>query len=114
LIKAALSRTAPPYSVEALERLATHCTRQEDAANKVERQVDKSAAALLIAHRVGETFDAIVTGASPKGTFVRVFTPAVEGMLSHGLIPGVDVGERLRVRLARVDVERGFIDFTQV
>lgn len=114
LIKAALARTAPPYSAEALERLATHCTLQEDAANKVERQVDKSAAALLIAHRVGETFDAIVTGASSKGTFVRVVTPAVEGMLSHGLIPGIDVGERLHVRLARVDVERGFIDFTQV
>jgi VacB/RNase II family 3'-5' exoribonuclease len=113
LIKAALAGRPSPYAVETLERLAAHCTLQEDAANKVERQVDKSAAALLMAQRVGQTFDAIVTGAAPKGTFVRVFSPPVEGMLAHGLIPGVDVGDRLRVRLARVDVEKGFIDFSR-
>lgn len=113
LIKAALAGKPSPYPVEALDRLAAHCTQQEDAANKVERQVDKAAAALLMAPRVGQMFDAIVTGASPKGTFVRIFTPPVEGMLAHGVIPGVDVGDRLRVRLDGVDVDRGFIDFSR-
>ena len=102
-----------PMDPEDLERLATHCTLQEDAANKVERQVDKAAAALLMAPRIGQLFEAIVTGASPKGTFVRIFTPPVEGMLAHGVIPGVDVGDHLRVKLARVDVEKGFIDFSR-
>jgi VacB/RNase II family 3'-5' exoribonuclease len=111
LVKAALAKEPWPYSIAALERLAEHCTLQEDAANKVERQVDKSAAALLMTHRIGQEFDAIVTGASTKGTFVRVFAPPVEGMLAHGIIPGVDVGEHVRVKLTRVDVERGFIDF---
>ncbi|MEO6221688.1 MAG: RNB domain-containing ribonuclease [Vicinamibacterales bacterium] len=113
LIKAALAGKPSPYSIAALERLAIHCTLQEDAANKVERQVDKSAAALVMAPRIGQAFEAIVTGASPKGTFVRVFAPPVEGMLAHGVIAGVDVGDRLRVKLDRVDVERGFIDFSR-
>ena len=113
LVKAALAGSDEPYTIEALEQLARHCTLQEDAANKVERQVDKSAAALLMSGRVGQAFDAIVTGASPKGTFVRVFSPPVEGMLAHGVIPGVDVGDRLRVKLQKVDIERGFIDFVQ-
>lgn len=113
LVKAALARSSSPYSVEALDQLAAHCTQQEDAANKVERQVDKSAAALLMRSRIGQTFDAIVTGASPKGTFVRIFTPPVEGMLAHGELPGVDVGDRLTVTLERVDVEKGFIDFSR-
>ncbi len=113
LLKAALAKTPSPYSIEALEELAAHCTLQEDAANKVERQVDKSAAALLMASRIGQAFDAIVTGASAKGTFVRVFAPPVEGMLAHGVIDGVDVGDRIRVKLDRVDVERGFIDFSR-
>jgi exoribonuclease-2 len=113
LIKAALAQAPSPYAVEDLERLATHCTLQEDAANKVERQVDKAAAALLMAPRIGQPFDAIVTGASPKGTFVRIFAPPVEGMLAHGVIPGVDVGDHLRVKLVRVDVDRGFIDFSK-
>lgn len=112
-IKAALAGLPSPYSIDELDRLAAHCTLQEDNANKVERQVDKSAAALLIAPRVGQVFDAIVTGASPKGTFVRVFAPPVDGMLAHGEIPGVDVGDRLRVTLQRVDIDRGFIDFAR-
>jgi exoribonuclease-2 len=114
LLKAALASAPTPYAVDTLAQLAAHCTKQEDAANKVERQVDKSAAAMLMTRKVGQTFDAIVTGASPKGTFVRVFTPPVEGMLAHGVIPGVDVGDRVRVRLDRVDVDRGFIDFARV
>jgi exoribonuclease-2 len=113
LVKAALAGHAQPYSSSALERLAAHCTEQEDSANKVERQIRKSAAALVVSSRVGEKFDAIVTGASSKGTFVRVFTPPIEGMLVHGF-QGLGVGDRVRVRLARTDVDRGFIDFDRV
>jgi exoribonuclease-2 len=112
LIKASLAGRPSPYSIEELEALASHCTRQEDAANKVERQVRKSAVAMLVRSRVGEPFDAIVTGASPKGTFVRVAAPPMEGMLVHGM-HGLDVGDRVRVRLANVDVERGYIDFVR-
>jgi VacB/RNase II family 3'-5' exoribonuclease len=110
LLKAALAKHACPYGLDELERLASHCTKQEDAANKVERQVRKAAAALLVASRVGEHFDAIVTGASPKGTFVRSAAPPIEGKLVRGE-RGLDVGDRVRVRLAAVDVDRGFIDF---
>ncbi len=110
LVKAALAGSPPPYSHEELGELASHCTAQEDAANKVERQVAKSAAAMLLAGKAGQSFDGIVTGASAKGTWVRVFRPPVEGRLMRGF-EGADVGERIRVRLARTDVERGFIDF---
>ncbi len=110
LLKAALAGEPAPYSDDELAALATHCTQQEDAANKVERQVAKSAAALLLGGRVGQTFDGIVTGASEKGTWVRVFHPPVEGRVVHGA-DGADVGHRVRVRLVHTDVERGFIDF---
>ena len=112
LVKAALAGAAPPYSVADLEGLAAHCTRQEDAANKVERQVRKAAAAMVIAPRLGERFDAVVTGASGKGTWVRVLTPPVEGRLVRGEA-GLDVGDEVRVQLSRVDVDRGFIDFVR-
>jgi exoribonuclease-2 len=111
LLKAVLAGAASPYQVEALERLATHCTRQEDAANKVERQVRKSAAALVMQPRIGEVFEAIVTGASPKGTYVRALGTPIEGKLVRG--DDADVGDRLRVRLDGVDVDRGFIDFVR-
>lgn len=110
LLKVAIDKEAPPYSDEELDGLARHCTRQEDAADKVERQVRKSAAALLLSSRVGERFDAIVTGASAKGIWVRTLQPPVEGRVVRGG-EGLDVGERVRVTLARTDVERGFIDF---
>jgi len=110
LVKAALAGRQSPYAIAELEQLAAHCTRQEDAANKVERQVRKSAAALVLASRVGERFDAVVTGASAKGTFVRVTGPPVEGKLVAGA-RGLDVGDRVRVQLVSVDVERGYIDF---
>ncbi len=110
LIKAALAAAPVPYTSEELRRLALHCTVQEDNAAKVERQVRKSAAALLLGARIGERFDAIVTGASDKGTWVRIAHPAVEGKLTNGA-KGLDVGDRLRVKLLHVDVERGFIDF---
>jgi exoribonuclease-2 len=110
LLKAALAGSPPPYAGAELAQLATHCTQQEDAANKVERQVAKSAAAMLLGDKVGQEFDGIVTGASEKGTWVRVFSPPVEGRLIHGF-EGADVGHQVRVRLVHTDVERGFIDF---
>jgi VacB/RNase II family 3'-5' exoribonuclease len=110
LVKAALAGRSAPYAVPELGRLATHCTLQEDAANKVERQVRKSAAALVVASQLGQRFDAVVTGASPKGTFVRVTAPPIEGMLVGGQ-RGLDVGDRIAVKLSRVDVDKGFIDF---
>jgi len=113
LLKAALSAGAVPYLKDELVALAEHCTAQEDAANKVERQVGKSAAALLLESRIGEKFDAIVTGAADKGTWVRIFHPPVEGKLMEGF-KGVDVGDKIRVQLVRTDVDRGFIDFRKV
>lgn len=113
LLKAAIEGKALPYSKTQLDVLATHCTEEEDAANKVERQVEKSAAALLLQSRVGELFDAVVTGASDKGTWVRVLTVPVEGRLDHGF-EGLDVGNQIRVQLISVDVERGYIDFNRV
>jgi len=113
LLKAALAAQPAPYGNDDLEALAKHCTAEEDAAKKVERQVGKSAAALLLDSRIGETFDAIVTGAAAKGTWVRLLDPPVEGRLVRGFA-GVDVGHKVRVQLTRTDVEQGFIDFTRV
>jgi len=110
LLKAALAGRPAPYGTEELAELARHCTAQEDAAAKVERRVRKSAAALLLAGREGERFDAIVTGAAAKGTWVRIARPAVEGRVVRRY-EGLDVGDRVRVELLDVDVERGFIDF---
>ena len=112
LVKAALAGHPSPYSLGELDNIATQCTRQEDAANKVERQVRKSAAAMVVQSRIGNQFDAVVTGASNKGTFVRVMSPPIEGKLM-GPRPGLDVGDRLRVRLSAVNIDRGFIDFQQ-
>ena len=109
LLKAALAGSAAPYSMDDLTTLASHCTEQEDAINKVERQVSKSAAALLLESRIGEQFDALVTGAAAKGTWARLLTVPVEGKVVQGF-QGLDVGQRIRVQLASVDVERGFID----
>jgi VacB/RNase II family 3'-5' exoribonuclease len=113
LIKAALEGKPVPYSKDELDALATHCTEAEDAADKVERQVSKSAAALLLEARIGEQFDSIVTGASDKGTWVRLLNIPVEGRLTSGF-EGIDVGNRIRVQLTSVDVEKGFIDFKKV
>lgn len=112
LVKAALAGGHAPYDLDELAALATHCTDQEDAANKVERQVGKAAAALLLADRVGERFDGIVTGAAAKGTWVRIFRPPVEGKLVKGQ-KGLEVGDRVRVKLIHVDAELGFIDFAR-
>ncbi len=110
LLKAAVSGLASPYSDAALAALAQHCTRQEDAADKVERQMRKAATALVLSARVGEVFAGIVTGASSKATWVRTLDPPAEGRLVRGTA-GLDVGQRVRVRLTAVDVTRGFLDF---
>ncbi len=113
LLKAAMDQHPAPYGNEDLEALGKHCTEQENAAKKVERQVGKSAAAMLLEARIGERFDAIVTGAASKGTWARLLDPPVEGRLVHGF-EGVDVGQRVRVQLIHTDVEQGFIDFKRV
>ena len=113
LLKAALQFQPVPYSIAELDALAVHCTEAEDAVNKVERQVGKSAAALLLESRIGEQFDSIVTGASSKGTWVRLLSVPVDGMLVDGF-EGVDVGDQARVQLVSVDVEKGYIDFRKV
>jgi VacB/RNase II family 3'-5' exoribonuclease len=112
LLKAAISKEPPPYGNDELNALASHCTAQEVNAAKVERQVNKSAAALLLASRIGERFDGLVTGASEKGTWVRISHPATEGKVVRGS-QGLDVGDRVRVELVHTDVERGFVDFAR-
>jgi VacB/RNase II family 3'-5' exoribonuclease len=112
LLKAALSEASPPYSRDELSTLARQCTDQEGNAAKVERQVMKSAAALLLASRIGERFDGLVTGASGKGTWVRILHPAAEGRIVRGF-DGLDVGDRIRVELVHTDVPRGFVDFAR-
>jgi exoribonuclease-2 len=113
LLKAAVAGRSAPYGNDELKSLAKHCTEKEDAAKKVERQVIKSAAALLLEARVGETFDAIVTGASDKGTWVRLLRPPIEGRLERGR-ESLEVGHRIRVQLLRTDVNRGYVDFGRV
>jgi VacB/RNase II family 3'-5' exoribonuclease len=113
LLKAALEDQPVPYTKGELDVLAAHCTTAEDAANKVERQVEKSAAALLLESRIGEQFDAIVTGASDKGAWVRLLSLPVEGKLVQGF-NGIDVGDQMRVQLIETNVELGYIDFKKV
>jgi exoribonuclease-2 len=113
LLKAAMAGSARPYENDELAALAQHCTQEEDAAKKVERQVTKSAAAIMLESRLGEQFDAIVTGASAKGTWVRLLHPPVEGRLASGFA-GLDVGHQVRVQLVHTNVERGYIDFKRV
>jgi exoribonuclease-2 len=113
LVKAALAGQPSPYSAMELRTLAQRCVDREDAANRVERQVRKAAAAILLQPRRGERFDAIVTGASPKGTWVRVRHPVVEGRL-EGSTGGLEVGDHVRVRLVRTVPEKGFIDFERL
>lgn len=113
MVKAALAGRKPAYDEQELAEVAAHCSEQEDNADKVERRLRKSAAALLLADRIGSRFDAIVTGAKPKGTWVRVLHPPVEGRVVRGE-RGVDVGDQVRVELVSTDVENGFIDFAIV
>jgi exoribonuclease-2 len=113
LLKAALAGAPLPYTIPELTDLAKHCTAQEDAATKVERRVVKSAAALLLSGKIGQQFDAIVTGAADKGTWVRLAQLPTEGRLMHGT-EGLKVGDPVRVKLIHTDVQRGFIDFARV
>ena len=110
LVKAALGHRDAGYSDDELRTIAVHCTEREDAANKVERLTQKAAAALLLSSRIGEMFEGVVTGASDKGTWVRIRRPSVEGRLEHGR-EGLDVGDQVRVKLLHTDPRRGFIDF---
>jgi exoribonuclease-2 len=112
LLKAALARGPVPYGAADLDQIAAHCTDMEDEAHKVERLVRKAAAALLLESQIGQVFDGIVTGAGPKGTWVRIFHPPAEGRVERGS-EGLDVGDRLRVRLIHTDAARGFIDFAK-
>jgi exoribonuclease-2 len=113
LLKAAMAEGSIPYTTNELESLAKHCTENEDAAKKVERQVGKSAAAMVLESKINQRFDAIVTGASEKGTWVRLLHPPIEGRVVSGF-EGLDVGHRCRVQLPHTDVERGYIDFRKV
>jgi VacB/RNase II family 3'-5' exoribonuclease len=113
LLKAALAKKPAPYGDDELAAIALHCTEAEDAAKKVERQVAKCGGALLLRSRIGEAFDALVTGASEKGTWVRLLHPPIEGKLVGGF-QGAKVGAQVRVQLVRVDLDHAFIDFTRV
>jgi VacB/RNase II family 3'-5' exoribonuclease len=110
LVKAALADQPAPYTNDELATIAARCTEREDAENKVERSVRKIAAALILRDDIGKTFDAIVTGASSKGTFVRTLRPPVEGMVVRNH-RGFDVGDKVRVKLLSADPQRGYIDF---
>ncbi len=112
LIKAMLAGERNPYSDDELTAIAANCTQKEDAAKKVERDMSKRLAAVSMQHRIGEVFDAIVSGVTEHGTFVRVFQPHIEGLLDQGQ-QGLDVGDKLRVKLIRTDVQRGYIDFAR-
>ena len=112
LIKAVLAGQPAPYSDAELAAIALNCTMKEDAARKVERNMSKRIAAVAMSSRIGETFDAIVTGVTPHGTFVRVLKPAIEGLLAQGQ-QGADVGDKLRVKLIKTDIQRGYIDFAR-
>jgi exoribonuclease-2 len=113
LLKAAAARAAQPYSDDSLTGIAAHCTTRENEARKVERTMRKVAAAAMLSTRIGDEFDAIVTGASPKGTYVRLRRPPAEGRVVVGE-RGLDVGDKVRVRLDSVEVERGWVDFAAI
>jgi exoribonuclease II len=110
MLKAVLANAAPPYSNTELDALAQHCTQQEDAAQKVERRMRKSEAALVLEGRIGHRFDAVVTGTAADGVWVRIFEPPAEGKLVHSAAV-LQVGDKVRVKLVTANVERGFIDF---
>ncbi|MGA7770535.1 MAG: RNB domain-containing ribonuclease [Candidatus Sulfotelmatobacter sp.] len=112
LLKAMLAGQNNPYSDSELTVIAANCTQKEDAARKVEREMSKRLAAVALQHRIGEVFDAIVSGVTEHGTFVRVFQPHIEGLLAQGQ-QGLDVGDKLRVQLMRTNVQKGYIDFAR-
>jgi len=113
LVNAALTKMPSPYTEEELGMIARHCTEREDAARKVERKMRKVAAAVVLQQRIGDEFDAIVTGVTPKGTFARLIRPPVDGRVMRGE-EGLRVGEKVRVKLLLADPRRGFIDFARI
>lgn len=113
LLKAAARNAPPPYSDEELQQIADHCTERENAARKVERTMRKVAAATFLSHRIGDEFDAVITGASDKGVFARLFSPPAEGRIVRGE-QGLDVGDKVRVKLVDTAPAKGFIDFVRV
>jgi exoribonuclease-2 len=112
LIKAMLAGQSNPYSDAELTAIAANCTEKENAASKIEREMAKRLAAVSMQNRIGTIYDAIITGVTKNGTFVRALQPQVEGLLAQGA-KGLDVGDRLRVKLVRTDVQHGFIDFAR-
>jgi VacB/RNase II family 3'-5' exoribonuclease len=112
LLKAALEGLPCPYTINQLEQLALQCTEQEKNADKAERQVNKSAMALELSDQIGQTFEAFVTGASDKGTWVRLVDPPAEGRLVQGQ-KGLDVGDKIKATLTSINIEKGFIDFAR-
>jgi VacB/RNase II family 3'-5' exoribonuclease len=112
LLKAQLDGRPNPYSDAELTAIAANCTEKGDAARKVEREMSKRLAAIAMQKRIGEVFDAIVTGVTDGGTFVRVQQPHIEGLLAQGA-HGLDVGDKLRAKLIRTDVHKGYIDFAR-
>ncbi len=113
LVKAAIKGTPTPYTSEELNKIAMHCTQQEEAANKVERTMRKVAAAVLLSKHIGETFTGIVTGVTDGGTFVRLLKPPAEGKIIRGE-QGLDIGDQIKVRLVSTDPVQAFIDFEKV
>jgi VacB/RNase II family 3'-5' exoribonuclease len=111
ILKATLAGQKNPYSDDALTAIASHCTQKEDAARKVEREMGKRLAAIVMQKRIGDMFEAMVTGKTDRGTFVRVLQPRIDGMLVQG--NSADVGDKLRVKLVRADAQKGYIDFVK-
>ncbi|HSD89731.1 MAG TPA: RNB domain-containing ribonuclease [Kofleriaceae bacterium] len=113
VLLAAYAKQRSEYSDDDLQQIAVHCTERENAANKVERTMRKVAAAELLSHRIGQTFDAIVTGNKPHATYARLFRPPAEGRIVQNE-QGLDVGDKIKVRLVATEPEKGFIDFAMV
>jgi exoribonuclease-2 len=112
LIKSVLAKATTPYNDSQLDSIASNCTLKEDAARKVERAMGKRIAAVALASHIGETFDAVVTGVTPHGVFVRVTRPPAEGLLIRGET-GVDVGDQFKVKLVSTNPRRGYLDFAR-
>jgi exoribonuclease-2 len=110
LMKAWLAKAPQPYSEGDLNAIAVHCTLMEDNARKVEREMEKRIAAVVLHSRIGQSFPAIVTGVNNYGVFVRTLNPHADGMVVSGG-KGLDVGDKVTAKLVSTDPQRGFIDF---
>jgi len=113
LVKSVIAKQAQPYKFDELNKIAAHCTEREDAAKKVERTMQKVAAAVLLSKHIGEIYQGIVTGVTDGGTYMRIFKPPVEGKIVEGA-QGLDVGDKIKVKLVSTDPEQAFIDFAYI